>query len=431
MRLLIITYSYTPDLTPRAFRWSAVAGQLVARGHEVHVLCAAAPDSTEILDGVTVHRVADLLLNGSRRVSAGAASSTIPTGGAKGRLRGLLLGVVRSLWRALYWPDFACGWVFPAAWVARKLQMVHRFDWVISSSHPFTGHLVALLAKRRVSSARWFVDISDPFCLMTDPSPYNRLLYGWLSTHVEGRVLAGADAISVTTESTADLYEAHFPGSRKKTRVIGPLLSLPQFPTPSRQPDRVVRLVFIGTLYRNLRSPRFLLAIFAALKSTHPERLMELHFYGSVNDCASDFADLPKSVRNSVVVHGLVSRPAVLQAMVDADVLVNIGNHSEAQLASKVVEYMAVGRPILNIISIPKDASVDALAEYPSVLNLYRDPSEAEQGARQLLVTELGQFLFHTPSVPVAVAQAARDRHSSAKVAGQYAEMLEGVWRPS
>ena len=431
MRLLVITYSYTPDLTPRAFRWSAIAGQLVGRGHEVHVLCASASCPSETLDGVTVHRVADLLLNGSKRVSVGASSSTVPAGKRGGGwISGLLRQLVRRLWRALYWPDFACGWVLPAVHAVRKLEAKHCFDWIISSSHPFTDHLVALLAKRSAPSAHWLVDISDPFCLMKEPSPYNRLLYGWLSAHIEGRVLASADAISVTTDSTADLYEIHFPGSRKKTRVIGPLLSLPQLPASSRQSDGVLRLVFVGTLYRNLRSPRFLLDSFASLKAANPERRIELHFYGTVNDCAPDFSDLPEAIRGAVVVHGLVSRHDVLQAMVDADVLVNIGNHSETQLASKVAEYMAVGRPILNIVSVPKDTSVEALADYPSVLTLYRYLHLAHQSTTPALVAELGQFVFHASPVPAAVSQAARELHGPERVAGQYAEILESTWSP-
>lgn len=422
MKLLIITYSYTPDLTPRAFRWSEVAAQLAARGHEVHVLCAGAPGNSGLEDGVTVHRVRDSLLDGSGRVAAGARGSvSLPPRGLMMLLRGVLRKAVRSIWRALYWPDYACGWVVPALKAARALQAKYGFDWIISSSHPFTGHLVAMLAKERAPAARWFVDISDPFCLMKEPSPYNRLLYAWLSRAVESRVIARSDVISVTTESTLQLYESNFPHSRGKIRVIPPLLSLPPNPPSSRAADGVLRLVFVGTLYSSLRSPRFILACFSALRAAHPERMMELHFYGAVNDCGGDFAACPDSVRASVFVHGLVERPVVLQAMVDADVLVNIGNDSEAQLASKVVEYMAVGRPILNIISVARDTSVGALADYPSVLTLRRDLA----GPNPTAMLALERFLFDLPAVPESCAEAMRVRYAPERIASQYASLLE------
>jgi hypothetical protein len=50
--------------------------------------------------------------------------------------------------------------------------------------------------------------------------------------------------------------------------------------------------------------------------------------------------------------------------MKDVDVLVNIGNDSAAQLASKVIEYLALGKPVLNLVSIDRDASVAELADY-------------------------------------------------------------------
>ena len=116
--------------------------------------------------------------------------------------------------------------------------------------------------------------------------------------------------------------------------------------------------------------------------------------------------------------------------MVDEDVLVNIGNHSEAQLASKVVEYMAVGRPILNLVSIARDASVTALADYPAALTLHREPDWRQTGLRPETLHAVTNFLFDLPAVSPMHAQAARMRYAPEQVAQQYAEILEGRWGP-
>lgn len=426
MKLLIVSYSYTPALTPRAFRWAAVAGELARRGHEVHVLCAAGGSAGSDSDGVVVHRVRDWLLDGSSRVTAGTpAAAAAPAGGWRTRLR----GGVRALWRALYWPDFACGWVIPATHAARALAAEHRFDWIVSVSHPFTGHLVGLLAGAHARGARWFVDIGDPFHLMHEPSPNNRRLYGWLNRFVEARVVAGADALSVTTASTQQLYATHFALPADRIAVIPPLLSLPPAPPPAppattHTPDKPLRLVFVGTLYRRLRSPRFLLACLAALQDSLREaptpRRVELHFYGALNDCADELATCPPNLRDALVTHGMVGRAEVQQAMIDADVLVNIGNDSEAQLASKVIEYMAVGKPILNLVSLARDTSVAALADYPAALTLARDA-----GLPPTSVAALRDFVLAPPAVPAAVVQAVRERYSAANVTARYAALLE------
>lgn len=421
MKLLLITYSYTPDLTPRAFRWSAVVGELVAHGHEVHVLCASPLRDEVDLPGARIHRVKDWLLDGSKRVTAGVPLSTNSArGGLVAMAHKMIRQCVRMVWRSLVWPDSAGGWVIPALRKARQLDAEIGFDNIISSSHPFSGHLVGLLLKRQARGAHWLVDISDPYALMKEPSPYNRRLYGWLSHWVEERVLMGADQISVTTESTRQLYIDHFRLSPALLTVIPPLLSLPPAPPPSPRADATLRIVFIGTLYSRLRSPVFLLACVAALKQAYPDMAMEVHFYGAVNDCADQIAPYTEMASPYVFAHGMVDRKVVQQAMVDADVLVNIGNDSEAQLASKVVEYMAVGRPILNIISIEKDTSVAALADYPSVLTVRRCEGELPPE----LVVRLRAFLSDLPAVDETIPHQVRDRYSPARITRQYEQLL-------
>ena len=418
MKLLIITHSYTPDLTPRAFRWSAVAAQLVQMGHEVHVLCAAA-SSLVADDGVSVYRVRDWLLSTSTRAIPGAVGAQPPSSNG---LRAVFRKIIRTVWRAIYWPDYACGWVLPAAGTARSLCAANHYEWIVSVSHPFTGHLVGLLAKACAPGSGWIVDIGDPFCLMREPAPNNRNLYAWLNRTVERRIVSQANAISVTTDSTRRLYESSFSLQLGKIRVIPPLLSLPPMPHRTRLGgDNTIRLVFIGTLYRKLRSPSFLLDCFMALVSDLPARKLELHFYGAVNDCANDLAACPEALRPRLHLHGMVERAEALQAMVDADVLVNIGNNSESQLASKVIEYMAVGKPILNLISIPQDASIFALAGYPAALTIMQSGDELPQS----VIKALKEFVLDPPVAPADIVEELRQRYSVSHVARLYTSILE------
>ncbi len=426
MKLLIVTYSYSPDLTPRAFRWSAVAAQLARRGHQVHVLCSGASKVGLSVDSdnmVQVFRVKDWLLNASARVAPGFGNRK-PSMEAKGRspVRSLVRKTVRAVWRALYWPDYACGWIIPAIRVARQMCVKNDYDWIISVSHPFSGHVIGMVAKQCSPQSRWFVDISDPYSDMREPSPNNFTFYWKLNRVVEGWVMTGANAISVTTESTKALYESSFPGSSRKIYVISPLLSLPELDQTSPwQVDGTVRLVFVGTLYKKLRSPKFLLACIFSLSRTFPAKRFELHFFGSVNDCRDDFLMLPDMPNCSVLIHGLVNRQKVAEAMIGADVLVNIGNDSEAQLASKVIEYMAVGKPILNVVSIAQDPSISALADYPSTLTVFRSGSEPSFD----VIKALGDFILNPRPVDNLVIDLIRSQFSEDRVAGNYASILE------
>lgn len=40
MRILVISHSYSPASSPRAFRWSAICEQWVKKGIDVGVVCA-------------------------------------------------------------------------------------------------------------------------------------------------------------------------------------------------------------------------------------------------------------------------------------------------------------------------------------------------------------------------------------------------------
>ena len=424
MKLLIITYFYAPDLNPRAFRWTAIASNFARKGHQVDVLCAAVPNGTanDRCDGVTVYRVKDWLLNASARVAP--KRETTPAGaGVLSTLRASARRVVRMLWRAAYWPDYACGWVIPAVRMADILCGRNSYDRIVSVSLPFTGHLVGLLAKRRLPKVPWLVDIGDPFHLTKEPSHNNRWLYAALNRAIERKVLMKADAVSATTEETKRLYKEHFAVESGKIIVIPPLLSLPSpLMPPIARTDGVIKLVYVGTLYRRLRSPKPLLTLFRALVEIGSGRPLELHFYGSVNDCAGTLAPYLRTMGSRVFVHGLVSRAEVQLAMGDADVLVNIGNASAAQLASKVVEYMAMGKPILNLVSIDSDASVAELADYPASFTIAR----FEEVTSASVVAKALAFVTQSGPVTKAVVEKVRRKYSEENVSGLYWSLLDG-----
>jgi glycosyltransferase involved in cell wall biosynthesis len=280
-----------------------------------------------------------------------------------------------------------------------------------------------------MQGARWLVDIGDPFSLMKEPSPNNHRIYSWINRWVESRVLALSDAISVTTQSTLQVYEENFSVARGKSYIIPPLLSLPEAShAPVLKSANSIHLVFVGTLYKKLRNPQFLMYCVSILKKdlhdARIDRRVEMHFYGAVNDCAEEIDACSQDIRKDIIVHGLVERHEVMRAMMNANILVNIGNNSETQLASKVIEYMSVGKPILNLVSHDGDLSVDALSDYPAVLTLRRD-----QELNQSVIDALRDFVLSPPAVPLEAVAMVRDRYSAARVAEDYAAILNASHR--
>lgn len=408
MKILILSYCYPPSLTPRAFRWAAIAERWAKEGHRVDVICGAALARTEgeIVNGVYVHRVGSAFL-GKLRGGTGERAEARQASAA-GRIRAGLVALARKagryVWRRIYWPDYACLWYWHALRKARALQSVNGYDVMYSSSIPFTGHLAALGVKNKYPGLRWVVDIGDPFCFSDGVAVNNFALYEGVNIRYEKKVFLLADAISVTTRATGERYRGIFPSAASKISVIPPLLSVEPAtengaPCASRE-DGKIRLVFLGTLYRSIRDPGNLLRLFAGLLESEADlaERLELHFYGDTGSCREQIESCNGLAGKKIFLHGLVDRKTAAAAMRDADILVNIGNGTVYQLPSKVVEYLFMMKPILNLAQSPDDSSADFFRQYPGVFCVVGDEAVTDAD----LFGRLAEFIRHPPHIDAA-----------------------------
>ncbi|MFC1675825.1 glycosyltransferase [Planctomycetota bacterium] len=411
MKLLLITYDYEPIISPRAFRWSSIAKHWAEKAHNIDVVCAWRPGLTKKQDygNIRVYRVGPSLMQVLKnRMNGSYAIPEMPSEKSGNssffmRLRPLIKQIYDHTWKKIYWPDFACLWYFPATRKAKQLLKNQNYDALISVSHPFTGHLIGLALKKRYPEMKWLVDIGDPFCFLDRTSPNNRNLFRKLNYSVEQKIFNLADQIVVTTGSTRDEYSKIFSDSQQKNHVIPPMIS-----STNQNIERSVlsddiknKLVFIGTLYKSIRNPDFLLKLFVSLLQKQPEENLELHFWGNTSECGDCFDKYQGLLNNKIFLHGTVGHEKIPQIMNEAKVLVNIGNDTLYQLPSKVVEYAHSGRPILNIVKTFEDSSVDFFKPYPAILNLVDDNNVFSER-----VEKLNQFIKAPPQIePVALQQ--------------------------
>jgi glycosyltransferase involved in cell wall biosynthesis len=400
VKILLLSYFYAPEASPGAYRWSPVAERWAEQGHEVEVVCAWKPGLLrhETIDGVRVRRVGGGLVESARKLLRGGAAAgsrtDAPAVNSATRSTASLLKRLHDLtWKKMYWPDFACPWFFPALGEARRLLSQNGHDAMLSTSFPFTTHLVGFAAKRRHPDVSWTVDMGDPFSFVEGTPNNNHSLYSELNHRAEAKVFDSADAVAVTPQA-ARKYAEVFPKSATKmsavplplTPIEGAVHGPRVFPS-----DGKTRFVFVGRLYRRVRPPDFLLRLFAMLLRERPDA--ELHFFGDLEECRENFRPYESLIGESVFLHGPVVRERVLRAVGDASVVVNIANDTRYQMPSKVVEYVAAGKPVLNLTKIEDDSSARFLEGYPAVLNLM-DPGGAPTRAQ---LDELVQFTANAP----------------------------------
>ncbi len=429
MKILIICYCYPPDPGPRAYRWSAIAGHWAELGHDVDVVSGrklGAPDF-EVVGGVRVHRVGGALTENlrlsieRRRKARGPGQGTQSNealGGASFSGWAALLKALHDLtWKKLYWPDSACLWFFPARAKALELTGGGTYDAVISTSTPYTGHLVGAAVKKYSPGLHWMVDIGDPFSF-NEPPWNNAAIHRGRNYRSERSVLGLADSVSVTVESCKRAYEEAFPETADKIEVIPPLLSGKSRPgRPARPGSDGPKLVFAGSLYKDIRNPGYLLKLLAALIEAQPQT--QAHFYGRVNDCAECFAPYDRLLGRSLFVHGPVDRETALRETGDADILVNIGNKTTYQLPSKIVDYLGAGRPILNMVASEDDSSVAFLNGHPAALILIEDEALLADNAEALV-----DFVGSSPAVPETVIEGLLAPYRIEAVESRYMSLL-------
>jgi glycosyltransferase involved in cell wall biosynthesis len=400
MRLLILSFSYAPRANPRATRWTTLAEEFARSGHSVLVITSwqqGLPEQ-ETVNGVQIYRVGTQFLeylrrkisaNGPKGTDKAVAGTADPAGAAVqgGMILRLLKILNQNLWRKLWWPDSTCVWLRPALNTARRLLAEQPADVVVSVSPTFSAVVAGhLLARNQQRCRRWIIDLGDPFSFMEQATPNNTLLYGGLNRWFEKRAFHRADGISVTTDGTREMYVRLYPACAEKITVIPPLLSPspePKASSPFFRDPAATRLVFIGTLYRHLRRPDYLLQLFSAMLQLRPEFKTELHLIGDTHECRESLASYQQRLGTRLVIHGPVDRRMAAQAMTEADILVNLGNETAYQLPSKLVEYAATGKRIVNISKLASDSSTDFLQSYPGALCLQ------DQGA----VPSAGQVL--------------------------------------
>ena len=373
IKILIVSYHYLPEENPRVFRWSSIVSHWLSSGYDVSVITAS-QDKHEASkqDCLDIIRVPENLIGKIRYkisrenpLQGEVDDAKLTTVKNPALILKWIKGLYSFVIKKIQWPDFAWTWILNA----RKATLLHLegnpdIDVIISVSHPFSSHVVGSIAKRKYPNIRWIIDIGDPFSFLDESPPNNFLIYNRLNKFIERKYFSLSDFISVTTSETMSEYLKLFPENKEKIKVIPPVLSTEasnMFKTRKKQRQlnhKVLRLVYVGTLYSGIRNPQKMLNMLADVR-TSLNSDFEIHFFGPVND-----VDISKLSNSYTYFHGRVSHNDALEAMLDADILINIGNSTKFQLPSKLIEYVCTGNPVLNIISTTDDSSHAFLASY-------------------------------------------------------------------
>ena len=356
MRVLLVNYYYKPMVDAHAYRWAQLSEYWVGKGFEVDVICSkvAGIKNIENCCGVNVTRV-------GFRAATKIQSEAVDSQQKKNSILFFLCMIkklLKEIYRKIYWPDGLWHWGFAAAYELVK-RRGKQYDLIVSYAPSFSAHLAVLMCKKILKQKfYWVADYGDPFSTSISMPHNNSFLYGWVNHAVEKMVLNNANKNCFTSKATLEDYFFKF-GMRNKFHIIPHLVNVDKVYLGNKvakcKEISVVRLVFVGNFHVGIREP------FLASKIVNElaKELYEKKGYKVIFDIygASNGIDINSVCDSTIRWHGPLERERVDEVLQRAHFLVNIENNNCSMVPSKVVEYVATGKPVIDIAHSDKDIS--------------------------------------------------------------------------
>lgn len=358
--LLIITYYWPPSGGAAVQRWLSFAN-LLAENTNVYVLTVDEKKATfQLRDESLVSEVhpAIKVYTTSTREPFGIftfifGKKSIPKPAFSNESNpSLIKKITRFIRGNLFIPDPRKGWKSFALKTAEQLLTGVRFDCVITAGPPHSTHFIGEALKQK-HGLFWVADFHD---LWTDVIYYDMLYHlpvvKRMDKALEKRILEGADLIlTVGDKYKEKLLSKSSQLTPEKIHLarIGYDEKLFEQPSNDGVQDAFV-IAYTGTIADYYQPQVFI----AALKNTvkkFPEVLIRFRFAGVLADNIR--ADLDRAGLLPLTEElGYVSHKEAIRVLQSATVLLLVNpvtRDEEMVIPGKLYEYLAAGKPIINI----------------------------------------------------------------------------------
>lgn len=185
----------------------------------------------------------------------------------------------------------------------------------------------------------------------------------------EKRLFASFDSIIIMECHKKYYFSKEFSEYIPKMKLANfPLFSRIETGTQQTEND-IVSFVYAGTLYRELRNPKFLCDL---LIETSKIEKISVSFLGG-GDCDDILAAANERSNGAIRYLGMQPHDIAMQEIGMADVLLSIGNAESPMAPSKIYEYMSTGKPIVHTYTYEKDPCLEPLTKYGNALLIRED----------------------------------------------------------
>lgn len=322
-KILIVANGFYPENSPRSFRATELAKELVRQGHAVKVITHSRP-------GTAIY----CQENGIEFKDLGQLTWPVPT--IKGS------GIVRLFWRVIVRFSgllFEYPMIQLIPLVKKALKNESGYDMLISIAVPYPIHWgVAQVRNKKHTIAKiWVADCGDPYMLQENDTFKPPFYFGWF----ERKFCRKADFITVPTANSINGYYKEF---HDKIRVISQGFRFDDLTLfhGNKESGKVI-FGYGGMFIPNRRDPSELLTFLNSLDSTFD---FEFHIYTSTPQFVEQYIEASKG---RIKLKRVTDRAALLFEMSKMDFVVNFENVGTAQTPSKLIDYVIIKKPILSV----------------------------------------------------------------------------------
>ena len=326
MKILVISRSIHPEISPRSFRTTEIIKELSRQGHNVTLYIEVTSDEQRDLCknyGVDCKNLGPLLF-----------SKKIMT---RSPILNKLFHYVRRIGYILFeYPDIEL--MFKVKTALKKEQ---HYDLLISIAvpHPLHWGVAWHNSKNGKIADCWIADCGDAYM----GADFDTFRHPFYMGYLERWFCKHADFITIPN---IEMRKNFYPQYKEKFREITQGFNFEESRKnlPKFQPNDIPTFLFSGTFIAGIgrRDPRPLLQYLIGL-----DKLFKFYIYTNSDTLIKDLVD---QSQGRIIIRSFIPREELLQVQASMDFLVNIGYSPSRQLPSKLIDYYIVDRPILNIV---------------------------------------------------------------------------------
>ncbi len=366
MRIVILSGHYADGRYSNSICVRNLAECFSSQGHNVKVIAWGEKDKDfEMKNGVEVCYVKEpqYPLHANRYL-------------LKGGVVGFLFRIYHLIHSILILPFYPN--VFPS--VARRFYKIAKgvidksgTDIVLATYTPYDGIWAGVKLKKKYGQAIKFVS----YHLDLISSPDNEGFIGGIKINRGKKAFAKeleiADKILVPEKTEIE----NLPNVRK---VGFPLYVKENIRMKAsfNYPSDCVNLTYIGSLSSSNRNPSIAISAVEKLSKETGKKIL-FHIWGVLGDQKCQEV-VEKS--SHVVYHGIAKNEEVASLLSQGDMLVNISNSTTYKMIpSKIFQYFAIGKPIVDFVKNENDVSIPFFEKYPKALII----REFNQGMNEIV----------------------------------------------